>query len=737
MTLDYEEERLSDESLIALIEDMSAQSGGTFLNTSELQSEREKATYEYTGQAKGHLTPQGVSTIVDSSTTEAVDGYVAVISELLFDNNKIAKLRSTDSNNPMAVAMTRKAEDLVNYEIFVRNKGWKILNSWVKASMLWKNSIIRWDWVDDTSYTYEEYESVTATKLDELLANDNVELIGDLQYENESNGDMNNPDVELTYKDVRLRIKKSKSKVNIRNVPSENFSIDSNATSLEDFSFIEISEEGLTRTDLKQRYPLKFTKNFNEWEYLSNERLFNNADQNARKDAVGIVRSSDWDNGDLGETYTVFECWLHVDRDNDGIAELKRVVYSGSTIIFEEDVDCVDLACLSPIEIPYEFHGLSMADVTRSSTMTSTAILRGFVENVYLTNFSPRLADPNTVDFAALQNMKPKQIIPVNGNPQTAVAMLQPETISTGTVPLLQHMQTLKEQSNGLSKAAQGLNDTLYVSGNSEGKMAQVQSAAQKRIQYIARRMVETGIKDLVVGVYNTLRKNAIENRGFLDRNGVYASINPDTLPEDMDISVEANIGENSNQNMMMKLGQVAQIIGTLKESGRDLVINPVADARLAAKGILALDLDPADYLVDWTSEEFLQKSEERGNAAQAQQDKENAIAEIEAGYKAIAAEANARLISTQADNAKQDNAKQLAVAMDTHHQKWAEIYIKAKKDGITAPTMPVMEDLMKVAYDVIQQFGPGNQAKVDERLNSLTAKLDSIRNPKQEEGMQ
>ena len=71
------------------------------------------------------------------------------------------------------------------------------------------------------------------------------------------------------------------------------------------------------------------------------------------------------------------------------------------------------------LRIGCEFYGLSMADFTRSSTLASTAILRGFVENTYLTNYSPKLADPNVVDFSALQNMKPKQIIP------TTVTLLQ------------------------------------------------------------------------------------------------------------------------------------------------------------------------------------------------------------------------------------------------------------------------------------------------------------------------
>ena len=176
---------------------------------------------------------------------------------------------------------------------------------------------------------------------------------------------------------------------------------------------------------------------------------------------------------------TVTESWLNVDRDGDGIAELKHIITVGDYIMYEEDIDSIPLACLTPIDIPFEFYGLSMADFTRSSTLASTAILRGFVENTYLTNYSPKLADPNVVDFSALQNMKPKQIIPTNGSPVNAVQQMQPETISPGTVPVLEYLQLIKEQATGMSKAAQGLNDTLYISGNSEQKLAAVQSAAQ------------------------------------------------------------------------------------------------------------------------------------------------------------------------------------------------------------------------------------------------------------------
>src|SRR6056300_897723 len=274
---------------------------------------------------------------------------------------------------------------------------------------------------------------------------------------------------------------------------------------------------------------------------------------------------------------TVTESWIRVDRDGDGIAELKHIITAGDNILWEEDCDMVPLAAISPFEVPHEFYGLSIADFTRSSTLASTAILRGFVENTYLTNYSPKLADPNVVDFSALQNMKPKQIIPTNGNPTAAVSSLPPEAISSGTGAVLEHLQLIKEQATGMSKAAQGLNDTLYVSGNSEQKLSAVQSAAQKRIQHIARRFAETGFKRLISGIYQTMYNN-MKGKQTYAMDGVYGTINMNELPSRMDVEILLDIGENSNATQINKLTKIgAEILPGLNSQGAGMVIKPTA----------------------------------------------------------------------------------------------------------------------------------------------------------------
>ncbi len=344
-----------------------------------------------------------------------------------------------------------------------------------------------------------------------------------------------------------------------------------------------------------------------------------------------------------------------------------------------------------------------MADFARSSTLASTAILRGFVENTYLTNYSPKLADPNVVDFSALQNMKPKQIIPTNGNPMNAVQPLTPEVISTGTVPLLEYLQGIKEQATGMSKAAQGLNDTLYISGNSEQKLQAVQSAAQKRIQHIARRFAETGFKKLIGGIYETMRKNMKGNMSY-NLDGVYGTVNLDTLPSRMDVEILLDIGENSNINMITKLGKVGgEILPALNQQGVGMVIRPEAPAILATKLLEAMHLDSNDFLEDYTTDEFKQKAAETIQKQSQDAEQAKQLEQKKAMAESALAEANVGFTHAQTKNTQDDNSKQLAVSIDKHFQEWADLAIKATKEGAQLPKHPDYAQIIMMAKQILQ----------------------------------
>ena len=704
-------EKVTDEQLINLVESGVQNSVGDWLNSSDLAYERIRSTYEYAGVPVGHLAPQGVSSIVDTSTTETVEAFSAILSDLFLNNQRLARFVPYN-DSPGAYKNAKDASLLVNYCLFKQNNGWDILESWMKCALLWKNGIIRWDYVEDYEYIFEEYEKITQPRLDEILSEDDVEIVGDLQFENDVD---TQGESELVYVDVRLRRKINKSKVKLELIPPESFRISREASSIENAEFVGL-QSTYTRSEMRKMWPeMSESLSEDDWNALGSENWNGTSryseDIAARKLVTGQEYWQGSTNIDLtpleaNREVTVTECWLRVDRDGDGIAELKRFIIAGTHVLLEEDVDMIPLASLSPINIPFEFYGLSIADFTRSSTLASTAILRGFVENTYLTNYSPKLADPNVVDFSALQNMKPKQIIPTNGNPAGAVSAMVPEAMSTGTVPLLEHLQMIKEQATGMSKAAQGLNDTLYVSGNSEQKLAAVQSASQKRIQQIARRFAETGFKRLCLGVYHTMRRCMNEKISCKIAHS-FSNINPSELPRNLECEIFVDIGENSNLNKIQKLKSLGQeILPALKAQGVGMIVRPEAPASLATQLVEAMGMDSNDFFVDYTEDEFKEKAaqEIQKQNQQAQQAKEMELAKAQADIGLQ--QANVSYTQAQARNTMDDNARQMAVAIDKHFQEWADLNIKSVKEGAQLDEHPQFETILEMVKNIMGTQG-------------------------------
>ena len=718
-TTDGYKKKVDDEELLIAIEHGIQNSVGDFLNSSDMTRERLRATYEFAQLPQGEgLLPTGVSGIVDSSTTEVIEAYTAIISELFLSNNKIARFVPYD-DSVSARMEAHKASDAVNYCIFKKNDGWRILSNWIKSALLWKNSILTWEYVEDYDYMFQEYEELSQAKLDEMLSDPNVELVGELEISPTTTIDEETGEAisEMVYTDVRLRKQIDKSRVDIKMVPPENFRITRDATCIEDADFVGLQYE-MTRSDIRKNWPsaADYIDDNNVWDELGDVYQLNTHYTEERAARKEITGQEYWQGSneqtilptEANREVSVVVSWLRVDRDGDGIAELKRFVSSGDHILMEEDVDYINLASLCPIEIPHEFFGLSMADFVRSTTLANTAIIRGFLENVYLTNFAPKMADPNVVDFGALQNMRPKQLIPTNGNPTGAVVPLPPETISPGTTGILEFLQVHKEQATGMSKAAQGLNDALYVSGNSEQKVQAVQTASQKRIQHIARTFAETGFKRLVEGVYHCMRMNGMKMSGY-NAMSEYFDINFDDLPDRMEVEVAARVGDHADGNMISKLQSVQGLIDGLQAAGAGMVIKQEAPVVIAEMAFNALDIDPSKVIEDWQDPEFAEviakaiEQQEAQAAEQAEIEKRNIEAET------AKREAEVEYTMAQAKNTLQDNIRQTAIAMDKHLQEWEKLNQDAMDNEVNPPTKPDIMQIFVAAQEAVNQMEPSS----------------------------
>ena len=77
-----------------------------------------------------------------------------------------------------------------------------------------------------------------------------------------------------------------------------------------------------------------------------------------------------------------------------------------------------------------------------------------------------------------------------------------------------------------------------------------------------------------------------------------------------------------------------------------------------------------------------------------------------------------------QTKNTSDDNAKQLAVSIDTHFQQWAELGIKAVKEGAELPPRPDFSQILQMAKAVLaetEQQHPPNTPNTPQNPNGGT----------------
>ena len=725
-------EKVTDDQLINTIDKNIRNASGGYMGTTDVNKRRENSIYEMSLEARGDLAPQGVSKIVSSDSAEIAEGYTALLTKLLIDNNKLAMFVPV-SDDMVSCKRANMASDVVNYCLFNSNSdGWTKISTWLKSAVVLGNSAITWGWEEDFDYEIEEYDVIDQITLDNLLADPMLEIVGDLHADEI----LSAPEEGLIiFKDVRLRRTVDKSGVKLRNIPPESFIIDRAATNIKDAKFVATITD-MTRSDIRRLFPDYDGDISDLGEEISSHDF--NIDNFARKDAAGITTwdvNADEDAEEANMEVTVVECWIRTDRDGDGIAELKHIIKAGDVILSEDDVSYIPLAVLNPIEIPHEFYGLSLLDMARSQTQATTAILRGFVENVYFGNYGRTLADPNVVDFSALQNPMPKQIIPTNGNPAAAVQQLQPEPISPGTSAMLEFLGLQKEQSTGLTKTAMGLNDTLYVSGNSETKMQGAQTAAQIRIEHIARRFVESGIKDLCRGILREMKSNMKNPQRYKSDQG-YASISPEDLqklPSNMDLDIQANLGENSNQSMGMKLNQIAQLLPAMaQDPSAAPYLSGKATYYLAYDMLKNMGLEPTRFLVDVEDEQQQQQVQQKQQQAEQKkkQARENEV--MKQQMEIETSKANIGLIKAEVDNKKIDNKRQLLSAEDEHNQGWAEIAVKAMgTEGAQIPSK-IPLDFQSLYQDTEQKEAEQEQMQQQQQQQMQQLVQMAQQNPEQ-----
>jgi len=332
---DNEEKTMNDSELVAILGQLQRQAIGYF--TDEISEEQIRALKYYYREPFGDE-QEGKSSVVDGTVAIVIDNALSSTLKPFVSSDNVV---SFQPRGPEDIELADQATEYVNYVLNCDNPGFTIMHDWFKDALLTKLGIVKVWWEDISEDKVEVIERIDAAQVEMLMQSGDV-VEGPYQDED----GLFAVAVKKSYEDGRVRIE---------NVPPEEFLVSPSARNLKDAIYV-------AHRTIKSRTELI--------ELGFDEEVVNSLSEGTRDNDWDMRAQVRYADESYGETYQqsadettspiiVFDEYVYVDYNQDGKAELRRIVRSGDTVLMNEEVDCRPFATLCPVPMPHKLYGMS------------------------------------------------------------------------------------------------------------------------------------------------------------------------------------------------------------------------------------------------------------------------------------------------------------------------------------------------------------------------------------------
>jgi hypothetical protein len=526
----------------------------------ELSEQREQSMKYYLGEPFGNEI-EGRSEIVTTDVRDTIEYIMPSLMRIFTTHNNVAEF---EPEGPEDVQMAQQATDYVNYVFNRQNNGFKVLYDVFKDALISKTGIVKHYWEEKTEVSTENYTNLTEIEYQSILANDDMEVIEHTETVvqkavTDDFGNLISP--KVVEHDVKVKKTKDNGQVRVVSVPPEEFLVSRRSTSIEDASFVCHRVKKTVSDLILEGYDPAVV-----------EELPTYTTNNAEYDEERIARFSFDDDSipaDEGEGPSrkvwLEECYIHIDYDDDGIAELRKITKGGNIILDNEEIDSVPFSTICPLPIPHKFHGMSIADTVQDIQLIKSTIMRNLLDNMYLTNNARYAVLAGQVELDDLLSSKPGGIVRMRA-PGAVTALPTPQ-IQPYAFQMVQYLDGIREERSGVSKMSQGLNPDVLTSHVTSGAISAATESAMQRIELIARIFAETGIKDLFRNIYSLIQR--YENRQKMAYlNGKFVPIDVSKWKEKLNCTVNVGVGSGSQNSKMQTMSGIMTILQTVVQNG-------------------------------------------------------------------------------------------------------------------------------------------------------------------------
>ncbi|WP_337267499.1 portal protein [Oryzifoliimicrobium ureilyticus] len=520
----------------------------------QLSKDRDRAMEYFDGEMSDVPHQDGRSKVVSRDVRAHVKKVLPSLMRTILGNEKVAEFQPVaagDEDN------AEQATDYISNVVFPESDGYDAVQDAIHDALKLRNGIIRWWYEKKMRVSVSEHSGLDEASLVQLVAGDDVTVLSKARRIERIETPQGPIDMPLY--DVKIRRRRQDGRVRLAAVPPEQLLVHPDALKIDESPLTGISMR-LRRSELValgydrelvEALPVSATDLDRDGEEATRRRAF----LEPREMAAPAMQEVDY-----------YELYVRIDADDDGIAELRRMVYAGAIRedckLEDEEWDEVPFADIIAERRPHQREGTSIADDTMEGQKVKTVLLRETLDNLYWQNKpQPIVQEEAIANPDAVLNPAFGKPIRVNAgvNVREALGFTEVPFVAASSFQMLDYFDRDMADVTGITDAASGLApDALQ---NMTAKASAMFEAAGIGQTELMARTIARGLVPVFRGLLKLVIKHQDRPR-MVRLRGRWVSFDPRPWNADMDVSVNTGLGAGTRERDMM----VMQMVGSIQE---------------------------------------------------------------------------------------------------------------------------------------------------------------------------
>ena len=629
---------LDEREILKIVErELTSSAGGD--ESDSIDSNRQNALSAYLGQPNGKEA-DGKSSVISTDVADAIEWIMPEIVKAFTQNNEVVTFDPTSAEDEKQAEMESKFV----YDVLMKdNNGFITIHQFIKDALLQKNGFIKVYYEKTENEKVEIYTGLTNEEIELVLFDDSTELL-ELTSKDEKT-----PDGQiLTISDVKIKRTEVDSKVKVISIPPEDFRVSRQHNS------VDVSEARFTAHVFSKVAGDLIADGFS-------------------KEIVDSIPTSDFDDsGDYrfymqGETFTkdsdmsadpslrpieIAECFMHMDIDEDGIAEFVKITTAGgdnpTVLLSVESIDSNPFISSTAILMSHKLFGLSIYDRLKQIQDQKTTLWRNILDNMYLQNNQRTVAVENQVNLDDLVVSRPGGVIRVKR--LDAIAPYATPPLPSDAYKMMDYLDQVRAGRSGVSPEGPVTDSMVGDRVGSEG-IEKMMSQKEELVGLMIRVIAETGIKPLCYKIREEAVKHQDVTKEYKFR-GQWIKVNPTKWKSRAHATVRVGTGSGNRKEQQSGISQLMMIQEKMMANPAQAMVNEdkifsAIDDFAKFSGMSGA----GKYFLDPQSPEGKAQKEKVDKAQEASNKAQQEIAAKEAEFKSKIADAEISKAQTAQSN--------------------------------------------------------------------------------------